>query len=64
MLVGGNCASDGGGGTSYISGYTGCVAITSATDTTPKSGCTTVTVSTTQYGNCKIGVLCVSNDGV
>ena len=32
--------SPGGGGSSYISGHTGCVAITSATDATPKSGCT------------------------
>ena len=28
-----------GGGSSYISGYKGCVAITSASDTTPKAGC-------------------------
>lgn len=32
-----------GGGSSYISGHTGCVAITSSTATTPKSGCTTGT---------------------
>ena len=33
----------GGGGSSYISGHTGCVAITSSSDTTPKSNCTTGT---------------------
>lgn len=33
----------GGSGSSYISGHTGCVAITSSTTTTPKSGCTTGT---------------------
>ena len=31
------------GGSSYISGHTGCVAITSQNDITPKSGCTTGT---------------------
>ena len=31
------------GGSSYISGHTGCVAITSASDETPKTGCTTGT---------------------
>ncbi|MBQ6449513.1 hypothetical protein IJJ08_01250 [bacterium] len=31
------------GGSSYISGHTGCVAVTSLTDTTPKDGCTTGT---------------------
>ncbi len=35
--------SNGGGGSSYISGHTGCVAVTSSSDTTPKSGCTTGT---------------------
>ena len=30
----------GGGGSSYISGYTGCVAVTSAIDISPKEGCT------------------------
>lgn len=30
----------GGGGSSYISGHTGCVAIKSASDLTPKDGCT------------------------
>ncbi len=35
----------GGGGSSYISGHTGCVAITSASSTTPKSGCTTGTTN-------------------
>lgn len=34
-----SCGSHGGGGSSYISGYTGCVAIKSKTDTTPKDGC-------------------------
>lgn len=33
----------GSGGSSYISGHTGCVAITSSTDITAKSGCTTGT---------------------
>ncbi len=33
----------GGGGSSYISGHTGCVAVTSASSTTPKAGCTTGT---------------------
>ncbi len=33
----------GGGGSSYISGHTGCVAVTSESNTTPKSGCTTGT---------------------
>ena len=31
------CGAHGGGGSSYISGYTGCVAITSITDTTPRN---------------------------
>ena len=35
----------GGGGSSYISGHTGCVAITSNTNTTPKSGCKTGTTN-------------------
>ena len=33
------CGSHGGGGSSYISGHTGSVAIKSATDITPKAGC-------------------------
>jgi hypothetical protein len=33
----------GGGGSSYISGFTGSVAVTSASDSTPKAGCTTGT---------------------
>ena len=36
-----SCGSAGGGGSSYISGLKGAVAITSAQDTTPKSGCET-----------------------
>ena len=36
-------ANNGGSGSSYISGHTGCVGITAITDTTPKSGCTTGT---------------------
>ena len=40
----GNCFRlSGGGGSSYISGHTGSVAVTSASDTTAKSGCTTGT---------------------
>ncbi len=39
----GYCVGSGGGGSSYISGHTGCVAVTSLSDTTPKSGCTTGT---------------------
>lgn len=35
-----NCHSPGSGGSSYISGHTGSIAITSATSSTPKSGCT------------------------
>ena len=35
--------NDGQGGSSYISGHTGCVAVTSLTDTTPKAGCDTGT---------------------
>ena len=35
------------GGSSYISGYTGSVAVTSATDGTPKSGCSTGTSDVT-----------------
>ena len=38
---GGGSGPAGGGGTSYISGHTGCVAITSASDITPKTGCDT-----------------------
>ena len=34
-----SCGSHGGGGSSYISGHTGCVAITSADTPTPKAGC-------------------------
>ena len=42
--TGGNCFRlSGGGGSSYISGHTGSVAVTSASDTTAKSGCTTGT---------------------
>ncbi|MBQ6438374.1 hypothetical protein IJJ12_03270 [bacterium] len=37
--------SGAGGGSSYISGHTGCVGVTSLTDTTPKSGCTTGTTN-------------------
>jgi len=33
------------GGSSYISGHTGCVAITSTSSSTPKSGCTTGTTN-------------------
>jgi len=33
----------GAGGSSYISGHTGCVAVTSLSDTTPKTGCATGT---------------------
>ncbi len=56
-----NCASAGGGGgwyggtsgqwgsgaggSSYISGHTGCVAVTSLSNSTPKSGCTTGTTN-------------------
>ena len=40
---GGGSGPAGGGGTSYISGHTGCVAITSASDITPKTGCDTGT---------------------
>lgn len=32
----GNCGGSSGGGSSYISGHTGCIAITSASSTTPK----------------------------
>ena len=42
---GATCVNGSGGGSSYISGHTGCVAITSASDTTPKSGCTTGTTN-------------------
>ncbi len=38
------------GGSSYISGHTGCVAITSENSTTPKNGCTTGTTN----NNCSI----------
>jgi len=42
------------GGSSYISGHTGCVAVTSTSDSTPKSGCTTGTTdnscSVSPYG--------------
>ena len=44
--TGGSSGSQpGGGGSSYISGHTGCVAITSEDDETPKSGCTTGTTN-------------------
>ena len=36
--------SSGGGGSSYISGHLGCVAVTSASSTTPKSGCSNGTI--------------------
>lgn len=39
--------TSGAGGSSFISGHTGCVAITSMTDQTPKSGCDTGTTNTT-----------------
>ena len=35
----------GGGGSSFISGHTGCVAITSSSDTTPKTDCSTGTLN-------------------
>ena len=38
------------GGSSFISGHTGCVAVTSSTDTNPKSGCTTGTTD----NNCSV----------
>ena len=38
-------AGESSGGSSYISGHTGCVAVTSENDTTPKSGCTTGTTN-------------------
>lgn len=41
---------NGGGGSSYISGYTGCVAITSQTNITPKTGCQTGTTD----NNCSV----------
>ena len=43
------CSGSGGGasGSSYISGHTGCVAINSATDQTPKLGCDTGTTNNT-----------------
>src|SRR5574344_2712133 len=37
----------GAGGSSYISGYTGCVAVTSISSTSPKSGCTSGTTDVT-----------------
>lgn len=40
---GGGSGPAGGGGSSFISGHTGCVAIKSATDITPKDGCDTGT---------------------
>ena len=40
---GGGSGPAGGGGTSYISGHTGCVAITSQSSITPKTGCDTGT---------------------
>lgn len=36
-------STSGAGGSSYISGYTGCVAVTSQSDVSPKSGCTNET---------------------
>ncbi|MDD3453586.1 MAG: glycine-rich protein [Bacilli bacterium] len=40
---GGNCATGTGSGSSYISGHTGCVSITSNASSTPLTGCTTGT---------------------
>lgn len=46
-----NCyRDDGAGGSSYISGHTGCVAVTSKDDTTPKANCVTGTTN----NNCSI----------
>ena len=39
----GGYVQSGGGGSSYISGHTGCVAVTSTSSSSPKSGCTTGT---------------------
>jgi len=39
----GGRSSPGSGGSSYISGHTGCVAVTSTSDSSPKPGCTTGT---------------------
>ena len=53
---GSNYYNFGAGGSSYISGHTGCVAITSSSDTTPKSNCTTGTTDNTcsvHYSNRK-----------
>jgi len=44
------CGSHGGGGSSYISGHTGSVAVKSATDITPKAGCS----SGTRNNDCSI----------
>ena len=41
----GNGVAGSGGGSSFISGHTGCVAITSASNQSPKSGCTTGTTN-------------------
>jgi hypothetical protein len=51
-----NGVAGSGGGSSYISGHTGCVAITSATNQSPKSGCTTGTTNNScsiHYSNIK-----------
>ena len=56
----------GGGGSSYISGHTGCVAVTSASSSTPKSGCTTGTTTnscSTHYSG-KVFTNTVMIDGV
>ena len=44
-LCTGNCSFPGSGGSSYISGHTGSVAVTSKTSSSPKSGCTTGTTT-------------------
>jgi len=40
-----HCLPGASSGSSYISGHTGCVAVTSLSDTTPRSGCTTGTTN-------------------
>lgn len=47
---GATCANGAGGGSSFISGYTGAVAVTSLTSSAPKAGCTELTTD----NNCSI----------
>lgn len=64
---GGGRVNQGAGGSSYISGHTGCVAVTSTSSSSPKSGCTTGTTdnscSISPYGYTFSNTVMIDGDG-